>query len=58
MEAPEEVEVEPDGVEEVDADPVSSFVAAGRGSFPSISASQSFSTKMSVAASSQLRKAE
>jgi hypothetical protein len=58
MEAPEEVEVEPDGVEEVGADPVSSLVAAGRGSIPSISASQSFSAKMSVAASSQFRKSE
>ena len=47
-----------DQVEEVGADPVSSLVAAGRGSLLSISASQSFSAKMSVAASSQLRKSE
>jgi len=47
--------VEADGVEEVGADPVSSMVAAGRGSLTWISASQSFSAKMSVAASSQLR---
>jgi hypothetical protein len=50
--------VEADGVEEVGADPVSSLVAAGRGSLPSISASQSFSAKILVAASSQLRKSE
>jgi len=58
MVAPEEVDVEPDGVEEIGADPVSSLVAAGRGSLPSIGASQSFSTKMSVAACSQLQKSE
>jgi len=56
MEAPEEVEVEPEEVEEVGGDPTSSLVAAGRDSLPSISASQSFSAKKSVAASSQLRK--
>jgi hypothetical protein len=39
MEAPEDVEVEPVGVEEVGGDPVASMVAAGRGSLPSISAS-------------------
>jgi len=50
--------MEPGGVEEVGCDPVSSLVAAGRGSFPSISASQSFSAKILVAASSQLRKSE
>jgi len=50
--------VEPDGVEEVGGNPVSSLVAAGQGSLPLISASQFFSAKMSVAASSQLRKSE
>ena len=58
MEAPEELEVELDGAEDVGADPGASLVAAGRGSLPSISVSQSFSAKMSVAASSQLRKSE
>jgi hypothetical protein len=58
METPEEVEVEPDGEEEVGGNPVSSLVAAGQGSVPSISASQSFSAKMWVAASCQLQKSE
>jgi hypothetical protein len=52
------VEVETDRVEQVGGDPVSSLVAAGRGSLPSIGANQSFSGTMSVAASSQLRKSE
>jgi len=38
MEAPGEVEVEPEGVQEVGADPVCSLVGAGQCSFPSISA--------------------
>jgi len=45
MEAREEVEVEPDGVEEVAADQGSSLVAAVRGCLPSINASQSFSAQ-------------
>jgi hypothetical protein len=53
-----EVEVEPDGVEEVGPDPVSSLVAVSRGSLPSTSASQSFSAKMSVAASSHLQNSD
>jgi hypothetical protein len=53
IEPPVEVEVVADIVEEVGADPVSSLVAAGQGSLPSMSASQSFSAKISVAASSQ-----
>jgi len=56
MEGTEEVEA--DGVEEVGANPVSSMVVAGRGCFLSISSSQSFSAKMSVAASRQFRKSE
>ena len=50
--------MEQEGVEEVGADPVSTSVAAGRGSFPSLSASQCLCAKMLVAASSQFRKSE
>jgi len=42
MEAPEEVEVESDGVEEVGGNLVASLMAAGRGFLPSIRASQAF----------------
>jgi len=58
MEAPKEVEVEPHVVEEVCGDPVSFLVAAGRVCMPSISANQSFSAMMSVAASIQFQKSE